>query len=314
MSLKNKSLLSISDLNKQDVDLLFKRTELFKATDRKTRSFESLIDFNQTRSHTAFIVFAESSTRTRVSFEMACYKLGMNVINFSDLRNSSMTKGETLEVTLSTLQSFSPSVLILRHEHSKPLVDTSIPLVNAGFGSYEHPTQALIDAFTILKKRGKIKGEKVLIIGDVLHSRVSNSNLKLLKLLGAEVAYCSPSPFSPKDISWKSGKNFQELDDGVKWASVVICLRIQKERHNTGIGLTLAGYRDRYFFGAEQLKIFNKEGIVLHPGPYVYGVEIGEEVLRDSRCCIKNQVENSVYIRSSLLSLLLDFEVKESSA
>ena len=312
MPIKNKSLLSVNDLSKDDVETLFRKTQIFQEQDLKIKSFKGLIDFEETRSHIALLVFAESSTRTRISFEVACYKLGMNIINFSDLKSSSMVKGETLEATLSTLESFHPSVLILRHENSDPLApNLSMPIINAGFGSYEHPTQALIDSFTILKERGQIKNERVLIVGDVLHSRVSNSNLKLLKMLGAEVGYCSPDSYAPKDSLWKSVKSFQELSKGVKWATVIICLRIQKERHDTGVGLTLSEYRDRYHFGSDQLKVFKKDGIVLHPGPYIYGIELSEEVTKDSRCRIKSQVENSVHIRSALLTMLLDFKMNE---
>lgn len=311
---KNGSFLSVDDLNTADIETLFKVTKSFEKKDKEQASYEGLLDFNQTRSKTALLFFAESSTRTRISFELACYKLGMNVINFSDIKSSSMIKGETLEVTLSTLEALHPSVLIVRHKGSQSLVEgIFVPVINAGFGAYEHPTQALIDAYTIKQERGQIKNEKVLIVGDVLHSRVSNSNLKLLKKLGAEVAYCSPDSYAPTDPLWKSVQSFKNLNEGVKWASVIMGLRVQKERHNTGIGLTLAEYRDRYHLGSEQLKIFNKDGIILHPGPYIYGVEISENITSDSRCRISLQVSNGVYVRSALLSMLLNFKVNELS-
>ena len=307
MSIKGKSIVSVNDLSDGDIQAVFRRAKLFKKAQKERRSFREVLDFKGPGGQKAFLLFAEASTRTRISFELACHNLGIVPIVFSDIKSSSMTKGETLEETLSTLRHFDPALIILRYKSSRIHFKSAIPVVNAGFGSYEHPTQALIDAFTIQEARGRIEGEKVLIVGDVLHSRVSNSNLKLLRRLGAEVAFCSPMSLFPKGDLWKGVRRFENLSEGVKWASAVMCLRIQQERHDMSIGLSIAEYRDFYHFGAKQLEILKKDGVILHPGPYICGVEIDGEVLKDSRSRIMEQVANSPAIRAAALSLILDF-------
>ncbi len=311
MSIKGKSFISIQDLSDQDISDIFNRSSVFKKLDKVAKPLSSVVKFKKDKFLKSFLVFQEPSTRTRVSFEIASHNLGITPILFSDIKNTSMVKGETLEETLSTLSCFHPDFIVLRYKGSVlPSKKFSIPIISAGFDSYEHPTQALIDVFTIQEQRGKIKGEKILIVGDVLHSRVSNSNLKLLKRLGAEVAFCSPTSLFPQGDFWEGVRRFDSLDDGVKWADVIMSLRIQHERHDMSIGLSIAEYRDYYHIGSKQLGLFKSDGIILHPGPYVCGVEIGNEILTDSRCHILTQVENSPYIRTAVLSLILDFEFK----
>ena len=311
MSLRNSSLISIDDLTNEDIQEVFRRSDFFQKIVKEKRSFEDVLDFKESRKHTAFLVFVEPSTRTRISFEMACHHLGINVAHFSDVSSSSVTKGETIEVTMKILEALKPSLIVLRHKgHSAPTEKT--PVINAGFGSYEHPTQALVDAWTIQKVRGQIKNEKVLVVGDVLHSRVSNSNFKILKRLGADVAICSPQSLRPQSDTWANVKAFPNLYDGVKWATVVMCLRIQTERHATELGVSTAEYRDKYLLGEEHLKVFNQDGIILHPGPYICGVEISKEILSDPRCHIITQVENSLAIRTAIVSLILGFQLKQN--
>lgn len=309
--IKGQSFISVADLSDQDVTEIFKRASHFKILNKKNRPFTEALDIDTTQSLRSFLLFEEPSTRTRISFEIASRQLGIHPIVISNIKNSSMMKGETVEQTLSTLACFNPAFIVLRYKLSiAPSEKLTFPIVNAGFGSYEHPTQALLDAFTIHEQKGKLKGQKILIVGDVLHSRVSNSNLKLLKRLGAEVAFCSPSSLFPQGDLWKGVKEYKNLNEGVEWADVLMCLRIQQERHNMNIGLSIAEYRDYYHLGAKQLEIFNKKGIIMHPGPYVFGVEIGHEVLKDSRNCILSQVENGVYVRAALLSIILDLKWK----
>ena len=310
MSLKNSSVIGVQDLTLEDVESVFRYASLFKSIGETHGAFEDVLDFKQSRCHRVIMLFAEASTRTRISFEMACQNLGVHSILFTDLKHSSMVKGETLGGTIATLEAFNPSILVLRYKGGVPDFQFKKPILNAGFGSYEHPTQALVDAFTIQEKRNRVKGEKVLIVGDVLHSRVSNSNVLLLNRLGAEVAYCSPEALLPQGEFWKNIHHFKNLNDGVAWASVIMCLRVQRERHGSNIGLSLAEYRDRYLVGGKQLEIFNKNGILLHPGPYVSGVEIGPEILGDERCHIMSQVKNSLYIRMSLIASVLGLDVK----
>lgn len=308
MSIRNKSFTSVNSLSDEDIKTIFHRAKIFKKLQDEKKPFKKAFSLNTEQDLNALLVFTEPSTRTRISFEIACNNLGIHPILFSDVQASSIVKGESLEETLRTLKALNPSVIILRYKGSPFHLDDSIPIVNGGFGSYEHPTQALIDAFTIQIAQGALNRQKILILGDVLHSRVSNSNLKLLKRLGAEVAFCSPSSLFPKDDLWKDIHCFNSIDEGLKWADVVMCLRIQQERHDMSIGLSLAEYRDQYHLGAEQLKFLKKSAVILHPGPCIFGVEMSTDVLKDSRSRISDQVTNGVFIRSAVLSLVLDFK------
>ena len=226
-----------------------------------------------------------------------------------------MAKGETLEDTLTILTALHPDALVFRSKVLKLSTDVlrnnPIPIINAGLGTQSHPSQALADTMTILAHRKKIKGEKILIVGDVRHSRVANSNLQLLTRLGGDVAYCSPKNLTPSHDLWNGVKNFEDINEGVKWASVLICLRVQEERHqNIGpIGFSVAEYRDKYRIGYDQVNAFSQEGIILHPGPVVRGVEISNFALRDPRCQILDQVENGLYIRLALLCLILNLRI-----
>jgi len=309
MSIVAKSFTSVNDLSIQDIQTLFKRAKVFQKLKSEKKSFKSAYSFNGDREHNALLFFAEPSTRTRMSFEMSCNHLGIHPLLFSDINSSSIVKGESLEETLQTLKALQPSVIILRYKGTAFKFDDSIPVINAGFGSYEHPTQALIDAFTVQDNlNSSIKGKKTLILGDVLHSRVSNSNLKLFKMLGGDVAFCSPTSLFPTDPLWKDVKCFQDLNSALKWADVIMCLRIQQERHDMSIGLSIAEYRDKYHLGVEQLKVIKPEALILHPGPCIFGVEMSREVFYDKRSVIMEQVTNGIFIRSAVLSLILDFK------
>lgn len=309
MSIKNKSFVSVDNLSDQDIEVIFHRTRELKKPKFQKKSFKQAFSIEEDRDLNAFLVFAEPSTRTRVSFQVACNNLGINPVIFSDIQTSSIAKGESLDETLRTLKCLNPSLIVLRYKGTLFKFDEDHPpIINAGFSSYEHPTQALIDAFTIQEARGKVEGAKVLILGDILHSRVSNSNLKLLKRLGAEVAFCSPSSLFPKDDFWKDVQCFKNRDEGVKWADVVMCLRIQRERHDMSTGLSIAEYRDQYHLGAKQLGILKKSAVILHPGPCIFGVEMSMDVFKDKRSRISTQVVNGLYIRSAVLSQVLDFK------
>ncbi len=308
MSIRNRSFTSIDNLSDQDIENILHRAKVLKELGIQKKPLRQAFSLEKEQDLNAFLVFAEPSTRTRVSFQVACNNLGISSVIFSDIQASSIAKGESLEETLRTLKYLNPSVIVLRYKGTPFQFDDAIPIISAGFGSYEHPTQALIDAFTIQEAKGKIKGERVLIVGDVLHSRVSNSNLKLLTRLGAEVAFCSPTSLFPKDAFWKDVKCFQNIDEGVKWADVVMCLRIQQERHDMSIGLSIAEYRDQYHLGSSQLDTLKETSVILHPGPCIFGVEMSVEVFRDKRSRISTQVTNGVYIRSAVLSQVLDFQ------
>ena len=311
-----RSLLGVNDLKAEHIEYIFKTARLFKEEFYKKGSMIHCVGEEQTRGLVVQLLFAEPSTRTRASFEVACGKLGIAITSLWNLHFSSMAKGETLEDTLQCLIALQPNMIVLRCGGFKSaesfLRSCPIPVINAGLGTMEHPTQALVDAFTIQEKRGKVEGEKVLIVGDVLHSRVANSNLKLLTRLGAKLGMCTPEALSPADKqAWKNVVRFDSLETGIKWADVIICLRVQRERHSLrDIGFSMAEYRDNYRIAQEEMEIFRSDGVLLHPGPAVRGVEIANQALDDSRCHIVTQVENGSYVRSAIMTLMLNLEIK----
>lgn len=307
------SIIDIEDFQDNQIDQLFDLAKIFK-NHLKEKSIHRLVDHSKASKKIIYLFFAEPSTRTRVSFETACDRLGVKKVSLG-LDRSSVAKGETLEDTLTILQALQPDGLIFRSGKLKlsteDLHSNPIPIINAGLGTQSHPSQALADAMTIIENKGQVKGEKILIVGDILHSRVANSNLKLMIRMGAEVAYCSPKGFTPNDDLWREVKNFETLNDGIKWATVLVCLRVQEEKHqNIGpIGFSVAEYRDKYRVGYDQTKILSPKGIILHPGPVIRGVEISNFALRDTRCKILEQVENGLYVRLALLCLILDLRI-----
>ena len=310
------SLLDIDDLSAENIDYILNTAALFKTEFYKTGRIIHCIDPEQTRGLVVQLLFAEPSTRTRASFEVACGKLGIATTSLWNLHFSSMAKGETLKDTLQCLIALKPNMIVCRCGELKSieafLRSSPIPVVNAGLGAKEHPTQALVDAFTIQEIRGKVEGEKVLIVGDVLHSRVANSNLRLLTRLGAQLGMCTPEALSPVDKqAWEDVTRFDSLESGIKWADVIMCLRVQRERHSLrSIGFSLAEYRDSYRIDQENMQMFRSDGVLLHPGPAVRGVEISNHALDDPRCHIITQVENGTHVRSAIIALMLNLEIK----
>ena len=312
------SLISVNDWDQSKIDFVMEKTAFFKREFNQKGRISHCLDMRQTEGMVVQLLFAEPSTRTRAGFELACFRLGISATVLWNLHFSSMAKGETLEDTLQCLVALQPNMIVLRCGEFKSaesfLSNSPVPVVNAGFGTKEHPTQALVDAFTVKEVRGQVKGEKILIVGDVLHSRVANSNLKLFTRMGAQLAICAPKELSPADEeAWKDVKRFDSLEEGIKWADVIMCLRVQKERHSLrNIGFSMAEYRDKYRIGREQMECFRKDGVLLHPGPAVRGVEIANEVLEDSRCHILTQVENGSHVRSAVISAVLNLEIKKT--
>ncbi|MCB0407637.1 MAG: aspartate carbamoyltransferase catalytic subunit [Bdellovibrionales bacterium] len=311
--------MSSNDISVEDINKIFTRASLFKREYESKGRIDHLVNQGSLGQKVITLIFSEPSTRTRTSFQMAALRLGLRVVSLDNMAVSSMKKGETIADTLRNVAAMWPDIIVARFnddiESYDVVKNSKIPVINAGIGTHEHPTQALLDAFTILDSRGQIEGEKVLIVGDVLHSRVANSNLILLRKLGAEIAYCAPIEFQPKNDDWADVRQFPDRDEAVKWASVIMGLRIQKERHMGAAGsiaLTVAAYRDKYRIGGDQLNHFQQDGILLHPGPVNRGVEFSNYVLSDSRCKVLNQVTNGVFVRASLLSFTLGLEVKEA--
>lgn len=255
------------------------------------------------------MVFLEPSTRTRSSFEVSAYKLGLQALCPEFGSSSSLSKGESEVDTLKNISALDPDLMIVRYSGSEAvdtyLEESEIPIVNAGSGKAAHPTQALLDAFTIKEELGTLKNQKVLIVGDIENGRVARSNIQLLSTMGAEVALCGPEPFMPKEFSHLQKMS---LEEGLSWANVVMSLRIQLERHTNKIEMTGEEYHKAFGINEEKMKVFGA-GILMHPGPINHGVELSSGVLKDPRCRVLTQVKNGVYIRAAILSQILGIEI-----
>lgn len=267
--------------------------------------------FNSPSLHKAVVILAffEPSTRTRMSFELAALKRGDSVLRIDSIVNSSVAKGETLFDTLKNLEAMGPDLIVLRaseeHGNFEMLRQFNCSFISGGLGVFSHPTQALLDAYTIRKELGTVRDQRVLFLGDVEHSRVANSNLELLTRLGAQVAYCSPEKWKPTSESWRSVKSFSHLEEGLEWASVVMGLRIQFERHKESERFDRDEYHKTYGLNMERLRRFSPEGIVMHPGPIVFGCEFDRSVMMDPRTKVYKQVQNGVRVRRALIDYVL---------
>ena len=316
----NSSLLSIEDLDLQTVQKIFQRASFFKNHYTDKSFWPNLRNWSEKSAPLVAQVYFEPSTRTRMSFEVASGRPGLPVVNLDNMVTSSVSKGETYFDTLKTVEAMSPDLLILRHHGDAQLEEavTSLacPVINAGSGGRGHPTQALLDAFTIYEQRQSMESLKVLFIGDVFHSRVANSNYELLSLWNAEMAYCAPEQLRQSSPYWDQAQQFQSLQEGLAWCDVCMGLRVQTERHSressgSDAGFSIDAYKKQYMITGDKLKVLKSEGLFLHPGPSIRGVDIGDEVFEDSRCQIRRQVTNGVYVRAAIISLILGLNVEE---
>jgi aspartate carbamoyltransferase catalytic subunit len=317
MSMVGESFLTSEQLSEKDIEDIFARAALFKKEFKQKKRFDSVVKDQILQQSVIALVFSEPSTRTRMSFQVAAARLGIRTMSLDNPQVASLSKGETLEDTFRNIAAMQPDLMVVRYNTNQEadvvVRELPCPVISGGIGTSEHPTQALLDAYTIHEFRGQVQGEKVLIVGDVLHSRVANSNLMLLRRMGAEVAYCAPAQFEPTTENWKGVRSFANLNEGSEWATVIMGLRVQKERHqNAGIGFSMAEYRERFRVGGDQLKHFRSDGILLHPGPVIRGIEFSASVLNDNRCKVLDQVTNGVFVRASLISLLLGLEVRNA--
>lgn len=298
-------LLGIKDLTPADIDLIFRTADGFKEVlGRPIKKVPSLRDI------TIANLFFESSTRTRVSFELAEKRLSADVVNFSS-SGSSVSKGETLIDTVNNILAMKVDMVVMRHPDPGAAVFLSrhvnARIVNAGDGTHEHPTQALLDAYSIREKLGRVKGARVLIAGDILHSRVALSNIFCLQKLGAEVMLCGPSTLMPKHIEALGVKVERDLDKALRWCDVANMLRIQLERQG-GDGIanfpSLREYAMVYGLDLARYKRIGKDVVIMHPGPINRGVEVSSEVADHANSIILDQVQNGVAIRMAVLYLL----------
>ena len=298
-------LLSAADLSRDDATLILDTAdELARLSDRPVKKLPTL------RGRTVVNLFFEDSTRTRISFEAAAKRLSADVINFS-AKGSSVSKGESLKDTALTLEAMGADAVVIRHGASgaphtlahSGWIGGSI--VNAGDGTHEHPTQALLDAFTMRRHLTSLEGRKIVVVGDVLHSRVARSNVLLLSTLGADVTLVAPPTLFPVGVeSWPCAHSY-DLDASIVGADVVMMLRVQQERMNAAFFPSVREYSRRYGLDADRMSRLPDHAIVMHPGPMNRGLEITAEVADSERAVIVEQVTNGVSVRMAVLYLLL---------
>ena len=307
--LSTRHLLGIKGLKKTDLELILNTAENFKAIiNRPIKKVPSLRDV------TVANMFFEKSTRTRLSFELAEKRLSADTINFS-ASGSSVSKGETLIDTANNILAMKVDIIVMRHSApgaalflAKQLVNypksAHAQIINAGDGTHEHPTQALLDAFSIKEKLGSLEGKKVVIVGDIMHSRVALSNIFSLQMLGAEVMVCGPTTLIPKYITSLGIKVEHNLKKALEWCDVANMLRIQLERQSLKYFPSLREYSMQYGLDKKLLDSLNKPIVIMHPGPINRGVEITSDVADSEHSIILDQVENGVAVRMAILYLL----------
>ncbi|HBT93010.1 MAG: aspartate carbamoyltransferase catalytic subunit [Bacteroidetes bacterium] len=303
MALSTKHLLGIKDLTKEDIQLILSTASQFKEVlQRPVKKVPTLRDV------TIVNLFYENSTRTRISFELAEKRLSADVVNFT-VSNSSAAKGETLLDTVNNILSMKVDMVVMRHSASgaphylAKHIDAAI--INAGDGINEHPTQALLDAFSMQEKLGQLAGLKVAIIGDIMHSRVALSNIYLLKKMGAEVMVSGPPTLIPTYLQEAMDIKVEyNIDKALAWCDVANVLRIQLERQNQPLFSSLREYNMAYGITKQRLDKLSKDIVIMHPGPINRGVEIDSDVADSAHSIILDQVENGVAVRMSCLYLL----------
>lgn len=301
-TLSSQHLLGIKDLNAQDINLIFETADNFKdVINRPIKKVPSLRDI------TVANLFFENSTRTKLSFELAEKRLSADVVNFSS-GNSSVKKGETLLDTVNNILSMKVDMVVIRHpaQGAPHFLSQHIEanIVNAGDGTHEHPTQALLDAYSMREKLGSLKGKNVAIIGDIRHSRVALSNIFCLQKLGAKVRVCGPPTLIPKYISSLGVEVSYDVQESLQWCDVANILRIQLERQNIKFIPSLREYALHFGVHKQMLDRLDKQIVIMHPGPMNRGVEISSEVADSEHAIILDQVENGVAIRMAVLFLL----------
>jgi len=303
MELKRKDILGLQDLTAEEIELILDTAEPMKEVlGRDLKKVPTL------RGHSVVTLFYEPSTRTRTSFELAAKYLGADTASIA-VATSSVQKGESLRDTAKTIEMMGIDVIIIRHSAAGAphLLSRYVKarVINAGDGAHEHPTQALLDMFTIREKKGRLRGLKVAILGDITHSRVARSNIWGLTKMGAEVRVIGPPTLMPPDIHKMGAKVFYRWEDGLKDVDVINVLRIQLERQQKGLFPSIREYTRLYGLDEEKLRCAMPDVLVLHPGPVNRGIEISPEVQDGPHAVINEQVKNGVAVRMALLYLLM---------
>ncbi|MEK6449907.1 MULTISPECIES: aspartate carbamoyltransferase catalytic subunit [Myroides] len=295
-------LLGIKYINKNDIDLIFETADHFKEViNRPIKKVPSLRDI------TIANIFFENSTRTKLSFELAQKRLSADVISFSAAQ-SSVKKGETLIDTVNNILAMKVDMVVMRHNNAGAAhflsKNVKASIINAGDGAHEHPTQALLDSYSIREKLGDVAGKKVVIVGDILHSRVALSNIFALQMQGAEVRVCGPKTLIPKHIESLGVKVESNLRKALEWCDVANMLRVQNERLDFSYFPTTREYSQQFGLDKALLDSLDKEIVVMHPGPINRGVEITSDVADSQQSVILDQVENGVAVRMAVIYLL----------
>jgi aspartate carbamoyltransferase catalytic subunit len=302
MTRKIRHLLGIEELSVDEIRIFLDAGKHFKADAAGRKKLDTL------RGKTVVSLFYEASTRTRGSFEMASKRLGADFIHMNADASSSVSKGETLVDTAKNLEAMNPDYLVLRHSSSGApqllVKHLQIPVINAGDGFHEHPTQALLDALTIEERFGSLKGLNVTIVGDIAHSRVARSNIHLLRKMGAKITVCGPPTLIPPHMEMMDVKVSYRLEEAIRDADVVMMLRIQFERQNDKQIPSNNEYFRFYGLHQQSAKSLKKDAIIMHPGPMNRGVEISPEVADGKHSVILNQVTNGVAVRMGVLAVL----------
>ena len=302
MGIQSKDLINLSDLSVEEIqEVLSKAKEMKKILESEDKKHPVL------RGHSVINLFYENSTRTRSSFEIAGKYLGADVINIT-ASSSSVTKGESLKDTARTLDHMAPNVIVMRHKcsgaHELLARNVQARVINAGDGLHQHPSQGLLDLFTILEHKGSLKGLKVAIIGDILHSRVARSDLWGLQALGADVWLCAPPTLLPAKVDQLGAQVTWQMEEAVRDADVIIMLRIQLERQKAGLFPSVREYAALYGLSPERLRLAKPDVLVMHPGPITRGVEISSAVADGLHSVIEEQVNNGVAVRMALLEIM----------
>jgi len=302
IKISQKHLLGIQDLTISDVNYILNEAKQFiKLNKSKNKKLDTL------RGKTQINLFFEPSTRTQSSFELAGKRLGADVMSMN-IVNSAIKKGETLMDTAMTLNAMHPDIIVIRHQDSgaSNLLSQKVncTVINAGDGRREHPTQALLDALTIIEKKGKIQGLRIAICGDILHSRVARSNIYLLNMLGAEVNIIAPTNLMPKDIEKFGVNKFSDIRKGLKDSDIVMMLRLQNERMNSSFLSSNREYYEYYGLTPDKLNFAKNEALIMHPGPMNRGIEIDTNLADDiNKSVIQEQVEYGVAVRMACLKI-----------
>lgn len=288
------SLLDFQGFTSQKFEELFSLAESLRTKPRSPRQL----------GETLALLFFEPSTRTRMSFESAAFRVGLGPLVFDGGHSTSLEKGETVEDSILNVDAMNPRFVVVRCGKEVDLAAISrkmqSPVINAGWGVQGHPTQGLLDALTMRIGLKGLQGKKLLIVGDIKHSRVASSHFEMAKVIGYEIAQCGP-----KEFLREGEKTFSSLKEGLQWADAVMALRFQFERHDSTLQLSKEDFRAQYGLSLQSLKALRPDGLVMHPGPINHGIELETEVLEDSRSQVLKQVQNGVFMREAILRWML---------